>query len=543
MPPQVDPALWITSDAAPTPSLTLNQGALAQLEFEFLTPATLEERLVDPVQGPPLLAVFDQSVEMPLRLARTVYRHAPPTQILFLVTADRLDSFRSELQGTPMIGTNWTVVDADKAELEAAIATAVRSSRQRRQLRTNLDAINLRLAGPRPPADSSEYRKLVISDKYLATILEHAQDAIVSLDLQGRIASWNRGATRLFGYSLQDALDLRVADLAAADSRRQLGGWFDQVVDGEPVDQGEISCRRADGNSFTAEVTIAPVRDHNGETIAASLIARDVTRRKETEEELRSIQADLESRVAKRTEALRYVNAELEAFTYSASHDLRAPLRGIDGFSLALLEDYGEVLDDSAVRYIERIRSGANRMGEIIDALLMLSRISTVTLSLGRVDIGGISSEIVRELQEAEPEREVELVVQPDLVVRADPQLMRIALQNLLGNAWKFTRERDVAVITVGRTGEGDDSAFFVRDNGAGFNMAYAEKLFAPFQRVHQPDRFEGSGIGLGTVQRVINRHGGKVWGVGRPDEGATFYFQLPTESTGRKPVENASAR
>ncbi|HEX7003370.1 MAG TPA: PAS domain S-box protein [Trueperaceae bacterium] len=492
-----------------------------------MSPAELERRLED-LAGhgrPPLVVVIDEGVEKPLRIARTVHRRFPLSQILFLVPPELLPSFRSELLRAPMIGTNWSVLEANSGDLSGELAVAARSSRQRRQFRTNLDAINLRLASPTPAPDSSEYRKLVISDKYLATILEHAEEAIVSLDGRGRVASWNRGATGSFGYSLNEALELSVTDLVIETDRKLLTSWFEEAAGGRAVAQRETTCLRQDGSTFNAEVTMAPVRDEEGETIAVSLIARDVTARKETEEQLRNIQAELEKRVIERTEDLRYLNAELEAFTYSASHDLRAPLRGIDGFSQALLEDYRGKLDATGVKYLERIRSGAQRMGEIIDALLLLSRISTARLSRRRVDIGRLSKEILRELSESEPTRSVDVEIESGLVVRADPQLLRIALQNLLGNAWKFTREREKASIRVGRS---DDETFYVSDNGAGFDMAYAEKLFTPFQRIHHPSRFEGSGIGLGTVQRVMNRHGGKVWGLGEPDAGATFYFRLP---------------
>ena len=528
-----DTVLWITGTAVGPRGLPGGNGSSSGLHTERVSAERLDEYLEgtgDEVPAP-LVTVIDEDVERPLRVARTVYSRLPLTHIIFLVPSRSLARFRGELQLAPMIGTNWSVEEASTRQLDEVLATAARSARQRRQLRTSLDAINLKLAGPRPTQDSSEYRKLVISDKYLATILEHAQDAIMSIDLQRRVASWNRGATRLFGYPFEEALELRVANLAGPEDREQLEAWFADAVRGQPVEQREIECLRRDGDGFTAEVTLAPVRDENGETMAVSLIARDVTARKETEAELRNIQAELEQRVIERTEDLRYLNSELEAFTYSASHDLRAPLRGIDGFSQALIEDYGEKLDAAAARYVERIRSGAQRMGEIIDALLLLSRISTASLNLGRVDLGQLSREIMRELQESEPERRAQVEIERGMVVDADPQLIRIALQNILGNAWKFTRERDPAVISVGRAKELENT-FYVKDNGAGFDMAYAEKLFTPFQRIHHPTRFEGSGIGLGTVQRVINRHGGKVWGVGEPDVGATFYFQLPAGTT-----------
>ena len=544
MPPnEAEVVLWVTPRAdTPPPEPAAHDPAL-ELKFEYSTPQSLEQNLGELSErvGSPVAVIVDQEVEKPLRVARQVYGLSPLSQILFMVPRQHLAWFRNELSLAPMIGTYWTVVETGEGALDATLPIAVRTSRQRRQLRTSLDAINLRLGGPRPAEDSTEYRKLVISDKYLATILEHAQDAIVSLDLQGRVASWNRGAVELFGYPLKEAVNLRVGDLVAADGREVMNDWFDEALRGSPVLQVEVECSRAGTERFTAEFTLAPVRDETSEVIAVSLIARDITQRKQTEEELRRIQAELEQRVSKRTAALRAVNEELEAFTYSASHDLRAPLRGIDGFSQAILEDYSSVLDSSAIRYVERIRAGAQRMGEIIDALLMLSRITTTRLHLQRVDLGKLAREIVAELQEAEPGRQLELEVQPGLLVKADQQLMRIALQNLLGNAWKFTRERDPARIEVGKVGDGEENTFFIRDNGAGFDMSYADKLFAPFQRIHHPSRFEGSGIGLGTVQRVISRHGGKVWGRGQPDAGATFYFQLPDEQALNKVVESRS--
>jgi PAS domain S-box-containing protein len=377
----------------------------------------------------------------------------------------------------------------------------------------------------------------VISDKYLATILEHAQDGVLSVDLDGRIVSWNRGAEGLFGFPAERAVGMSLDRLGAEGRGERLRGWFDLAKQGTPTVQLETELRREDDRSFAGEVTVAPIRSDAGEVMAVSLTVRDVSERKRDQEELIRIRAELEQRVAERTAALQAVNRELESFTYSASHDLRAPLRGIDGFSQALLEDYGRALDETASHYIERIRSAARRMGETIDALLMLSRITRAPLHLETLDLSKLVVEIVTELRELDPRRQVELEVEPGLLARADRQLIRIALENLLGNAWKFTREREQARIAVGRSSSGPPGTFFVRDNGAGFDMTYADKLFLPFQRLHAPERFQGSGIGLGTVQRVIARHGGRVWAEGAPEEGATFYFSLP-ESAGERADE-----
>ena len=257
----------------------------------------------------------------------------------------------------------------------------------------------------------------------------------------------------------------------------------------------------------------------------------DITLRKQAEQELRTLNADLEQRVQQRTVELEASSKELEAFSYSVSHDLRAPLRVIDGFGLALLEDCEDRLDDDGKDYLRRIRAATQRMGTLIDDMLRLSRITRAEMLVETVNLTKLAWSVVDELRKFEPERVVKIKIAEGLEVAADPKLMRIVLENLLGNAWKFTAKRSEAVIEVGATGEGANRTYFVRDNGAGFNMAYADKLFAPFQRLHLVEEYPGTGIGLGTVQRIIHRHGGKVWGEGQVEEGATFYFGLQRKS------------
>ncbi len=236
---------------------------------------------------------------------------------------------------------------------------------------------------------------------------------------------------------------------------------------------------------------------------------------------------ELERRVEQRTAQLRSVNAELEAFTYSASHDLRAPLRGIDGFSQALQEDYGDRLDGDALDYIDRIRNGARKMGTLIDDLLSLSRLSQSAMRRERVDISDIASAILKELAEKDPHRSVTVRVTPGISASADRQLMIILFDNLLGNSWKFTSGKADAEIEVGMTEQDGEQVYFVRDNGAGFNMDYAMKLFVPFQRLHTLEEFPGSGIGLATVYRIIRRHRGRIWAEGEEGKGASFHFTL----------------
>jgi PAS domain S-box-containing protein len=231
----------------------------------------------------------------------------------------------------------------------------------------------------------------------------------------------------------------------------------------------------------------------------------------------------LEQRVAERTAALEAANRDLESFSYSVSHDLRTPLRAIDGFSHALLEDYQPELDDTAQGYLQRIRAAAQRMGALIDDLLALARVSRVSIQFVALDISMLADEIVAELRRRDPERATPVHVAPGLSVRADARLLRIAMENLLGNAWKYTAKHPGAEIWVG----GDDSTFHIRDTGAGFDMAYADKLFEPFQRLHGHGEYDGTGIGLAIVSRIISLHGGRIWATAEIDKGATFFFTL----------------
>jgi len=231
--------------------------------------------------------------------------------------------------------------------------------------------------------------------------------------------------------------------------------------------------------------------------------------------------------VVERTIQLEAANRELEAFSYSVSHDLRAPLRGIDGFSQALLEDYADTLDDQGRDYLRRVRSATQRMAGLIDDLLNLSRITRGELRREAVDLSAQARSVAEQLRQAQPERQVEFHIADGLTAEGDPRLLRIALENLLGNAWKFTGKTDPAVIEFGLRRERGEAIYFVRDNGAGFDMAYAGKLFGAFQRLHDVREFEGTGIGLATVQRIIRRHGGRVWAEGESGHGATFHFTL----------------
>ena len=281
-----------------------------------------------------------------------------------------------------------------------------------------------------------------------------------------------------------------------------------------------------------AEETIRQARDHLEKRVQertaklassnAELI-REVAERKRAENDIRS----LNSQLVQRSAQLEASNKELEAFSYSVSHDLRAPLRGIDGFSQAVLEDYDEKLDDSGRSYLQRVRAASQRMSQLIDAMLNLARLTRADIHTQDFNMSVIVTEILDDLQKMEPEREVTCIVANDLHATADSKLLRAVLENLLGNAWKFTRQQEAPCIEFGHGQYKGQAAYFVKDNGAGFDMTYSHKLFGTFQRLHAYTEYPGVGVGLATVHRIIQRHGGQIWAEGKVDEGATFHFTL----------------
>uniref|UniRef100_A0A831UA03 histidine kinase n=1 Tax=Geobacter metallireducens TaxID=28232 RepID=A0A831UA03_GEOME len=275
------------------------------------------------------------------------------------------------------------------------------------------------------------------------------------------------------------------------------------------------------------EFNVTPLRDAGGEIVACIELVRDITERMRAEERIRTLNADLERRVAERTEELNHSVREMETFCYTVSHDLRTPLRGINGFSAILQQEYADRLDEEGKEYLRRIAGAANRMAELIDDLLELSRVNRDELRLVPVDLAPMAREIAAELMGSNRERQVEFVIEPELRATGDPSLLGAALSNLMHNAWKFSARNPAARIEVGSRQEWEERVFFVRDNGVGFDMAYGDKLFLPFHRLHAAEGFEGTGIGLATVQRIIERHGGRVWAEGEPGKGAVFFFTL----------------
>ncbi len=284
---------------------------------------------------------------------------------------------------------------------------------------------------------------------------------------------------------------------------------------------------RKDGSRFYADAVITAVRDEHDTLIGFTKITRDITERKASEAEIARLNASLERRVAERTAELQAANKELESFAYAISHDLRAPLRAMSGFSQALMEDYGDTLPSEAKSYLDQVVLGSHRMGELVDGLLSLSRCTRGELQRDDVDLSALAERILKEFAESHPERPFTWKVEPGMTGRGDPRMLEIVLRNLIENAWKYSGRKPDAHIGVYREAQGGEVMYCVADNGAGFDMAHAGKLFQPFQRLHRQEEFSGTGIGLATVQRIVHRHGGVLRGEGIVGLGAKFCFSL----------------
>jgi PAS domain S-box-containing protein len=348
--------------------------------------------------------------------------------------------------------------------------------------------------------------------------------AIFMLDPSGRVMSWNVGAQRIKGYEAHEIIGQHFSRFYPEEERK----------DGKPERELKQAAEfgrcedegwrlRKDGTRFWANVVITAVYDESGKLRGFGKVSRDITEKKKIQEELEEQTRQLARTNAELVEA----NKEMESFSYSVSHDLRAPLRSIDGFSHAILEDCVEQLDETGKSHLNRVRAATQRMGMLIDDLLNLSRISRCELRFESVDISALARSIAENLESAQPERKIDFKIEEGLDAKADQRLLRIGLENLLSNAWKFTSKRPLAHITVGKDGSNGTTVYFVRDDGAGFDPAYADNLFGAFQRLHSEAEFPGTGVGLATVQRIIRRHGGKIWAKGAVNAGATFYFTL----------------
>jgi len=371
---------------------------------------------------------------------------------------------------------------------------------------------------------------LRLSEEKFSIIYNITPDAICLTNIDnGIMIEVNPSFEKMFGYGRKELIgnSTLLENLDLWVNREDRDRLTAKIKEFHEVHEFEAPMRRKGGIIFYAIITTTIV-DLQGDNCALS-ICRDISDRKAAEIKICQLNEDLEQRVKERTAQFEAANKELEAFSYSVSHDLRAPLRSIDGYSQALIEDYQDRLDEDGKRSLIRIRSGTQRMGNLIDNLLKLSKTNRSELTVSDCDLSRLSSRIAGDQANLNSGRRVEVFIQPGMLVQADYNLMQVLLENLLGNALKYTSKTQDPRIEVGETvSPGGERTFFVRDNGAGFDMAHADKLFNAFQRLHETSDFEGTGIGLAIVQRVIHRHGGRIWADAKPGEGATFFFTLP---------------
>ena len=363
--------------------------------------------------------------------------------------------------------------------------------------------------------------------KQLSAIVESSDEAIIGKDLNGIVNSWNPGAQKIFGYAAAEIMGGSITKIIPEGFQEEENLALERIKRGEGVQRYETVRQTKDGRLIDVLVTASPIKDLAGKIVGISKMAHDITERKHAEEKIRRLNESLEQRVVERTAQLEAANQELEAFSYSVSHDLRAPLRAVNGFAGIVLEDFGPQLPEEGRGYLERIRAGALRMGALIDDLLAFSRLSRQSVNRQTVNSTRIVQEALDELKPLRDGRQIEIKIGELPACHGDPALLKQIWVNLISNAIKYTRGREPGIIEIGCARENDEDVFFVRDNGAGFDMQYANKLFGVFQRLHREDQFEGTGVGLAIVQRIVHRHGGRIWAKAEVNRGATFYFTI----------------
>jgi len=411
----------------------------------------------------------------------------------------------------------------DGRRVEAEFISDTYVAAQRRLIQCNVRDITER---------KREEEALRLSEARYRRLFETAQDGILVLDAStGQVVDANPFMQALLGYTLGEFIGKKLWEIGPFKRIDASKTVFAGLQLKDTVRYESLPLEKQDGGRVEAEFISNAYVAAERRLIQCTI--RDITARNREERVLREKVAalsQLAAEVSDRTAELESTNKELESFSYSVSHDLRAPLRSIDGFSRILLEDYADKLDDEGKDHLQRVRAASQRMGHLIDDLLKLSHVTRLEMRRSPVDLSAVARDIAEDLQRAEPERRVQWSLAPNLSAQADPTLLRAVLENLLGNAWKFTRDQPHARIELDLAEYGGAPAFFVRDNGAGFDLAFADKLFSPFHRLHTVTEFPGTGIGLATVQRIIRRHGGRVWADSELNHGATFWFTLPEQ-------------
>lgn len=410
----------------------------------------------------------------------------------------------------------------------AGLATArKRLAAERRDYMEKVSRINEELE--REKLDRRRTEESLFREKQQFRLMFNAVPAMICYkDTKNRFLLVNEAAAASMGRTVEEMEGKPCSEIIPAKAYELYRDDLEIIQTGKPklglVEETEL----ANGRTVCTRTDKLPEYDAMGRVVGILVFSQDITEHRQAEAEVRRLNEELEQRVSVRTAELRAANQELESFAYSVSHDLRTPLRTIDGFSKLVLEEHGSELSVGAHDYLERLRSAAQRMGHLIDDLLKLTRVSRAELRREEVDLSARARQAIEDLRRADPDRRVDVVIEATPFASGDPVLLSNVMQNLLGNAWKFTGRTAEPRIEFGsRTVDGNRTAFYVRDNGVGFDMVYADKLFGAFQRLHRHEEFEGSGIGLATVQLIIRRHAGEVWAESVPDQGTTFYFTL----------------
>ncbi|MGD8560627.1 MAG: PAS domain S-box protein [Gammaproteobacteria bacterium] len=416
--------------------------------------------------------------------------------------------------------------DIDSRKLETLVLDRRESeSEDKDELDAVVDRLNVMQGNIR-----TSYRKLRNSEEKYRQLVELSQEGIWTIDKDANTTFANTAMARMLGYSVDEMLGKHLFEFMDERGREIATRNLSERQQGKGA-RHEFEFLRKDGSRIYTIIVAAPFKNEDGIYMGSIAGVLDITKRKQAEDELRKQQETLEELVRERTEALEISNRELEAFSYSVAHDLRAPLRSVTSFSQILEEDAKHKLDETERDALQRITRAGKYMSELIDDLLELSRISRTKIEKTRVNVGDIAREIAGVLTMSEPERRCEVKIADNLYTIADPTLVYVLLQNLIQNAWKFSSRNDLTVIEVGEIESEKNSCLYVKDNGVGFNMAYVNKIFDAFQRLHQPDEFSGTGIGLATVHRIVQRHGGRIWAESAVGEGATFYFVLQSQA------------
>ena len=380
--------------------------------------------------------------------------------------------------------------------------------------------------------DITEYKRweeiLRKRDERFRQVAENAGEWIWEVDINGLYTYASPAVEKILGYEPEEIIGIKhFYDFFAPDVQEEFKKIAFEIFDKKEALKNFISQYvHRNGNLIFLETSASPVLDDKGNLLGYRGVDKDITERKQAEEEIKRLNEDLNRRALE----LEAVNKEIESFSYSVSHDLRAPLRAVDGFSRILLQDYVDKLDDEGKRLLHIIHGNTQRMGELIDDLLALSRIGRKDIELSDTDMDKLAKAVCNEIKAANNDRKFQFDIKPLPPALGDSGMIRQVFFNFLFNALKFTKHRENAIIEVGGYVDGSENVYYVKDNGVGFDMRYKDKLFGAFQRLHSEKEFEGSGIGLAIVQRIINRHGGRIWAEGKVDEGATFYFTLPNQ-------------